>query len=327
MTKLSCIILGENYPMLMKSTPNSRMKVNVLALALLTPTLLWAVTGFLLASEIKGFGFGKSMFIAAFMSALVFILESLIVRTPRNKTVKCLRITLGLFMALTGSFILDEWLFKEDIDRQLSILKSTKKTEETARIKESLAAQLAEASEEVQVRYTDWQNALENATREADGTGGSGNKGVSGITRMKMQVADQKKQEYQHALNVKEEINLSLDEKLTGMENELDETWQDPSLLTRMQAMFSLVFSNRAMLAVWVLITGILFILEFMVVILKSSWDDTPYEKQKQVLDELYLKRLAWMNRLESSRPGRGIAQYREAARQITQEPYQQLFN
>ena len=327
MTKLSCIILGENYPMLMKSTPNSRMKVNVLALALLTPTLLWAVTGFLLASEIKGFGFGKSMFIAAFMSALVFILESLIVRTPRNKTVKCLRITLGLFMALTGSFILDEWLFKEDIDRQLSILKSTKKTEETARIKESLAAQLAEASEEVQVRYTDWQNALENATREADGTGGSGNKGVSGITRMKMQVADQKKQEYQHALNVKEEINLSLDEKLTGMENELDETWQDPSLLTRMQAMFSLAFSNRAMLAVWVLITGILFILEFMVVILKSSWDDTPYEKQKQVLDELYLKRLAWMNRLESSRPGRGIAQYREAARQITQEPYQQLFN
>ena len=250
MTKLSCIILGENYPMLMKSTPNSRMKVNVLALALLTPTLLWAVTGFLLASEIKGFGFGKSMFIAAFMSALVFILESLIVRTPRNKTVKCLRITLGLFMALTGSFILDEWLFKEDIDRQLSILKSTKKTEETARIKESLAAQLAEASEEVQVRYTDWQNALENATREADGTGGSGNKGVSGITRMKMQVADQKKQEYQHALNVKEEINLSLDEKLTGMENELDETWQDPSLLTRMQAMFSLAFSNRAMLAV-----------------------------------------------------------------------------
>lgn len=327
MTKLSCIILGENYPMLMKSTPNSRMKVNVLALALLTPTLLWAVTGFLLASEIKGFGFGKSMFIAAFMSALVFILESLIVRTPRNKTVKCLRITLGLFMALTGSFILDEWLFKEDIDRQLSILKSTKKTEETARIKESLAAQLAEASEEVQVRYTDWQNALENATREADGTGGSGNKGVSGITRMKMQVADQKKQEYQHALNVKEEINLSLDEKLTGMENELDETWQDPSLLIRMQAMFSLVFSNRAMLAVWALITGILFILEFMVVILKSSWDDTPYEKQKQVLDELYLKRLAWMNRLESSRPGRGIAQYREAARQITQEPYQQLFN
>lgn len=313
--------------MLMKSTPNSRMKVNVLALALLTPTLLWAVTGFLLASEIKGFGFGKSMFIAAFMSALVFILESLIVRTPRNKTVKCLRITLGLFMALTGSFILDEWLFKEDIDRQLSILKSTKKTEETARIKESLAAQLAEASEEVQVRYTDWQNALENATREADGTGGSGNKGVSGITRMKMQVADQKKQEYQHALNVKEEINLSLDEKLTGMENELDETWQDPSLLIRMQAMFSLVFSNRAMLAVWALITGILFILEFMVVILKSSWDDTPYEKQKQVLDELYLKRLAWMNRLESSRPGRGIAQYREAARQITQEPYQQLFN
>lgn len=327
MTKLSCIILGENYPMLMKSTPNSRMKVNVLALALLTPTLLWAVTGFLLASEIKSFGIIKSIGMAAFMSALVFILESLIVRTPRNKTVKCLRITLGLFMALTGSFILDEWLFKEDIDRQLSILKSTKKTEETARIKESLAAQLAEASEEVQVRYTDWQNALEKATREADGTGGSGNKGVSGITRMKMQVADQKKQEYQHALNAKEEINLSLDEKLTGMENELDETWQDPSLLIRMQAMFSLVFSNRAMLAVWALITGILFILEFMVVILKSSWDDTPYEKQKQVLDELYLKRLAWMNRLESSRPGRGIAQYREAARQITQEPYQQLFN
>jgi len=327
MTKAACIILGENYELLRKSSPNSRMKVNVLSLALLVPTMMWAATGYLLASEIKGFGIKESIGFAVFMMFLVFILESLIVRTPKNKTIKWLRLSLGFLMALIGSIILDEWLFKEDIDKQMAFNKMEHIKNETSKIIEESQIEIIRMEEEVRLRKQEWDAALDNATREADGTGGSGNKGVSAITKMKMQVAGQKQLEYEKAAkqltDLKESVGTRIDERIGEIESLLN----IKSLLTRMHAMFSLIFNNAIMFFVWLLITGILFCLEFIVVILKMSWEDTPYEKYKQTLDEIQVRRMNMLGRVDELHPGRGLTLYQNTSNFLKQLNHSRILN
>lgn len=325
MTKLACKILGEDYELLMKSSPNSRMKVNVLAFSLLIPTLMWAVTGYLLASEIKEFGILKSLGFAVFMLILVFILESLILRTPKNKVIKWLRISLGVLMAFIGSIILDEWLFKEDIDKQMAFNKMALFQNETAKTIEENQDEIIKAEKELNSRKEDWDAALEDATREADGTGGSGNKGVDAIARMKMDVASQKQREYEKAVKQLSDIKASVEKKISDRIKEVESASNTNSLLSRMQAMFTLIFSDAIMFFVWALVTGILFCLEFIVVILKMNWEDTPYEKYKQTLDEIHVRRLAMLSHADVLQPGRGLAQYQQTSKYLKQLSHHQL--
>lgn len=327
MTKATCTILGENYELLRKSSPNSRMKVNVLALALMVPTMMWAVTGYLLASEIKGFGIQKSLGFAVFMMVLVFILESLIVRTPKNKTIKWLRVSLGVLMAFIGSVILDEWLFKEDIDKQMAFNKIELVEKESARIWNESQIGIARLEDEVNLRRQEWDAAIGNATREADGTGGSGNKGVSAIANLKMTVAAQKQLEYEKAAKQLSELKATVETQITDRIGEIEAALDTKSLLSRMQAMFSLIFSNAVMFIVWFLVTGILFCFEFIVVILKMSWEDTPYEKYKQTLDEIQVRRMTMLSYADELHPGRGSAQYQNTSNFLRQLNHPRILN
>lgn len=261
------------------------------------------------------------------MMFLVFILESLIVRTPKNKTIKWLRLSLGFLMALIGSIILDEWLFKEDIDKQMAFNKMEHIKNETSKIIEESQIEIIRMEEEVRLRKQEWDAALDNATREADGTGGSGNKGVSAITKMKMQVAGQKQLEYEKAAkqltDLKESVGTRIDERIGEIESLLN----IKSLLTRMHAMFSLIFNNAIMFFVWLLITGILFCLEFIVVILKMSWEDTPYEKYKQTLDEIQVRRMNMLGRVDELHPGRGLTLYQNTSNFLKQLNHSRILN
>jgi len=127
---------------------------------------------------------------------------------------------------------------------------------------------------------------------EADGSGGSGIRGVHAITRLKLAAADVSKIEYQNALNTLNSLQHLLENEKMKRKQELDLALNNSGLLIRIKALFWLVFSDYAMGFIYILFTALLFAMEFLVVFLKSAWPTSNYEKRLQAIEEIGSKRM-----------------------------------
>ena len=120
--KLSCILIGEDYMAVSKESIKSQQKISTLASVLLMITLVWGLNGFLLSRNIFAASFPISIFVSAVFMTIIFILEkSIILMCSANKWLKGLRYTLAVLCAIVGSFVIDEIVFKADIQQQLQM--------------------------------------------------------------------------------------------------------------------------------------------------------------------------------------------------------------
>ena len=291
MLKFFCKITGDDYNLLKNETPESKKKVAALAVAVFIPVFIWVSIGFLLTTQIMGMSTNIGLLVAFSLGMLVFMLERTIIMANGSRLVNTFRIVLGLVIALLGAIFLDEVIFHKDIELQLAQMRRTHVEESVSRIDNEYASQLLLSQERVSKHYQDWQDALEEARREADGTGGSGQRGVDGIARLKLDAAAQLKNEYDRVSAAHGELVQRIEQLRDDARQHAGAEHYD-GLLLRVKALFTLVFTDWVMAFVYIMFTLFLFSLEFLVVLLKIGWKKTNYERKMEMIEEIGKRRM-----------------------------------
>ncbi len=290
MLKLFCRITGDDYNLLVKDTPESRKKVAALGSILFVPVIIWFAIGFLLATQTLDKTFLQGFIIAIVLAFLIFLLERNILMANGNKSIYWFRIILGTVIALLGAVFLDEIIFHDDIEHQLSKMRDERIISETDEVERNYAPQLVAVEREVEQKYLAWQELAAEANREADGTGGSGIKGVNAITRIKLDAADINREEYENARMRLEILRQNIESRKNEIRINSDS--MSEGLLLRIKALFDLVFSDIYMGMIYLIFSAFLFAMEFLVVLMKNGWKKTNYERKLELIEEIGRKRM-----------------------------------
>jgi hypothetical protein len=295
MLKFACIITGDDYQMLMSDTPASRKKVNTLVSVMFLPVLMWAINVALLMSCVLNNSIISTIIGTLLAGTVIFIIERSIIMANGSRVVMVFRIILGFLIATMGSIAFDEVIFSEDIDQQLAEKRGNELFEAEKRVDSLFSNQIQLKEAEVKGKHMVWLNSQDRASSEADGTSGSGARGVNSITRLKMEIANENNQDY---LKTKTELSTLKNNKESDKQiaiKKVEASFSDHALLSRIEALFDLVLSNKYMFAVYIIFTLILFVLEFMVVILKLSLPQSNYERKLDMIEKIGERRLKMM--------------------------------
>lgn len=290
--KISSFITGDDYKHLENETPASKKKVSLMAITVLVPVLVWFFTSVLMVKQVMNYSAGVAILTGFVTAVIIFVIEKSIIMSSGSKRIAVFRICLGFIVALLGAVCLDEVIFKDDISRQMDRNKTKEASAAAQNIDEEYKGRVDKAEADVAAKNHVWLTALNDVNREADGSGGSGKKGVHAITKLKQQTAVEKENDYKAAkaelATLRSEIELKKANASAAIESASDER----TFLHRIIAMFDLVLSNGWAAAAYMLITLFFFLLEFLVVILKYCMDETNYERKVKLIEEIGKRRM-----------------------------------
>ena len=290
MMKFFCKITGDDYKMLVNETPESRKKVTALATVVFVPVIIWFVIGYLMSTQIMELTSLHGLFVAIVLAFLIFLLERTIIMANGSRLIKWFRIILGLVIALLGAIFLDEIVFHKDIEHQLAEMQHIENQHAMEQIDLQYADEINVSRQNLDRLYNDWQHAVEESRKEADGTGGSGQRGVDGIARLKLDAAQNLKVEYDRALSSHESMLTRIEDMKNAIKN--NQNISNDGLLIRVKALFTLVFNDWVMALIYILFTLFLFSMEFLVVLIKMGWRQTNYERKIEMIEEIGRRRM-----------------------------------
>jgi len=301
MLKFASMISGDDYQLLKSDTPTSRKKVKTLVSVLFLPVTMWFINVLLLATGVLQGSWLMALIAALVASGIIFMVERSIIMSNGSRTVMVFRVFLGFLIAILGSIAFDEVIFKRDIDQQMTVNKEvlTKEAEES--VDQSYQAKLASQDQLVRAKYALWVQSLDKVSKEADGSGGSGVRGVNDITRIKMTIASENEKDYNQAKIDLEQLLSEVSTKKIESINAVETSFNNDALLGRIKAIFDLIYSDVWMCAIYIVVTLVLFCLEFIVVILKLSLPKSNYELKLEVLEEIGKQRMMKLLRNDMS--------------------------
>jgi hypothetical protein len=297
MLKYYCLLTGDDYRMLLNDTPASQKKIKLLGSCLFVPTFLWFINGYLLAKQVLQCSFAISITTAIICSFFIFFIERSIIMMKGKPIVIILRILMGLLVSILGSIAIDEVVFDRDITIQVTQNKPLMVNEEISKINATNKDDLNNLSQLVNVKYLAWQKAVNDAKQEADGSGGSGHRGVSAITKVKENYATQAQGDYENAKMAFDNLNNSIEQKNKQARSEFDANFNSRSILLRIKAFFDLVLKNTWMLVIYSVFTLLMLFLEFMVVFIKIFSNKTNYELKVEMIEEIGRRKMETINK------------------------------
>jgi hypothetical protein len=285
---------GDDYALVKKETPASRRKVIGLALAMSIPVFVWFISGYMLSAKVLGLGTLKSLLTAVCCSLVVFLMEKLIVMSKGGKALNFLRIFIGFILATLGSLSIDEVVFHDDISRSVERMKVMHAVGVTDSAKADFERlhgyhELRQRIQESQERY---ETAESDVINEANGTYGTGKKGVGRITELKDRKAADRKQDLGKLYAALAALDSS---KAAYVETERQKalaTFSENGLLTRIKALTDLVKSDFWMMFTYAAFTLLMLFIEFLVVIFKSTWPTTNYERRMEMIERIGERRM-----------------------------------
>ncbi len=329
MLKISCYITGDDYNMLKADTPESRKKVKSLSSVLFIPVIVWLFSGYLMVTQVLQGSPSSGLIVGFLMGFIVFLLEKNIIMAHGSTSILIFRICLGTVIALIGAICIDEVMFKNDIDRKLAEMNRSDVESDRAKVDERFASFIKAKESEVTGKFQVWQNALVEARREADASGGTGRRGVGPVTQMKLAMASSFQQDYEKSKSELEAITRKLESERDSAGNLVTASLNNNALLIRIKALFRLVFTDWGMGIIYCLFTLFLFFLEFLVVFLKNSWPQTNYERRLELIEEIGKKRMEkiLLNDLNHFESGRVYPACRSAMNLIEKTNSSSVFN
>ncbi len=319
MLKTACTLTGDNYQLVASDTPASKKKITAMALAMMVPILIWVFNGFMLSWQVLETGLGWAVLTGIVCGIIVFFVEKLIVMANGNSWLTFFRVCIGVIVAALGSIAIDEVVFKKDIDT--SVVKLKGKAIQQTRDEAATAFESEFGYAQLNATIASANSAYESAEKavidEANGTYGTGRRGVGKITALKDKKASERKAELDKLLAEKAKLDEKKQAIIVEAGNTRSTTYNENALLIRIKALFKLVKEDSYMLTTYLLFTLLLFFFEFLVVVLKLTWKKTNYEKKLEMIEEIGYRRMEFLKQKNSplTDPGNYMPRF-EMARQ-----------
>jgi hypothetical protein len=278
--------------MVKHETPASKKKIASLVSAMFIPVSMWVINMVLVVQQVIQGTLLSSIVTGIIAGLLIFFIEKNIIMSNGSKAIMTFRVLLGLIIAFLGSLAFDEIIFKNDIDQQLDVNKERLIQNAQENVRQRFTPLIAQQRELVSKKYDVWLNSLNDAKLEATGEGGTKKRGVFIVTNLKMSIAKTNETDY---LSAKQDLTLLETrgaQEQSNVKIEIEKSFRQNAMLHRIQGLFDLIKRNTWMMLVYGLVTTFLFMLEFIVVLLKVYLPTTNYEKKIKLIEEISEKRM-----------------------------------
>lgn len=117
--RFGCFLTGYNYRILRECSEASSKQVLRFTSAMIIVCIPWAFVGYFFTERYLTSGIYPSILGAALLVLIVIQIERQVILTPKNHAAPAIfRGLIALIMAIIGSFIIDQIIFKEDIEHQ-----------------------------------------------------------------------------------------------------------------------------------------------------------------------------------------------------------------
>ena len=274
-----CRIVGEHPERVDRFHESTITRMKACAIAIHIPLLMWGITGYLIASNLFSFGHLEAGMTALFCMTLIYMVERIVISTPKNWHMNAVRLCIGLIMAFIGASAVDLVIFQREVAMQLKA-----SGEWAIRAEHELGIEKQRAFAE-KIRM-EWVRRQESANCEANGTCGSRMRSIGPIYRQLVQQADALKQEY-----------LAASLKISAMESakvRAVEEWrtsgravEQAGLLARIQALHDYTMNNAAACAAWVLFFLLMLFFELTVVLVKFAFGPTVDDHIQKIREQV----------------------------------------
>lgn len=276
-TKYLFHVVGEDPADLSRLHYSTIKRIKAFAIAIHIPVALWAVTGYVIASKIFELSDENSKLVALFCSALIYLVERLVIATPKVWFVNLGRVLIGVVIAILGASTVDLVIFDREVSQQLI-------ASERARIAQNFDEQISDQAAVVATIKNDWARAQAAANCEADGTCGSGVKSLGPVYRALAKQADLQRKDHIAALDKFETLKAG---KAMALSADAGAVVSKAGLLSRVQALHEYTSANRAALVAWALFFLLVLMFEMMVVLAKLVFGETVDDRINAIREEI----------------------------------------
>lgn len=115
--KAGCFLTGYNYAILKNCSEVAKKAVKKYTAAMIIMCLLWGLIGYSFSSRYLYSNLATSLGAALlFILVIIQIERQIIMQTTKNNTLQGFRAVIAIMMALIGSLIIDQIIFKDDIE-------------------------------------------------------------------------------------------------------------------------------------------------------------------------------------------------------------------
>jgi len=274
-----CRVIGESPERATRFHLSTIKRTEAFAIAIHIPVLVWAVTGYLIASGVFALEASTSAAIAFGCASIVYLVERLVLATPKSLMMTAARLVIGFVIALLGASAVDLVIFEREIEKQLIV---SKRLEIESEHQNRVIAQ-AELTEQ---RRLDWQRAQEKASCEANGTCGSRIRSTGPVYRELARHADFLQAEYVAAGAQLTLLRSTKDRALEAFDAAPPSS-KDAGLLTRVKALHDYTTSNSIAFAAWAVFFLLVLFFELMVVFCKVVFDETVDDEIEKIRENI----------------------------------------
>lgn len=269
LTKLPYQITGDSYEQLQKYDPNSRKKISILGWFSIIPTFLWFLSSFLLCYIILETCLWIALLAGVVAGVMIFIFERNIVQSVKaNWLLTILRISLGLFIALFSSVILDLVIFKNDIDYYSHV-----------KVVENQQEKIIDASNKLQA-------AVDKFNQEMEGSSNSKMKGFGPIAQEKKDQVKEAKMKVEEAQAELQKIQEQFIEP-NPESIKLSSSMGLNTILNRIILLHEFVSQNKLALGAWLILLMIGVLLEIFGVLTKFFYPKSVYELDLEAMTQV----------------------------------------
>lgn len=274
-----CHVIGEQPARAARLHASTLNRTKAFAIAIHIPVLLWAVTGYVIASQIFGLEVWPAAAVACFCAGLIYLVERLVLATPKVWFVNLGRVLLGVVISVLGASTVDLVIFDREITQQL-------REAGAARIQADADKAADTQRQVVTQKQADWLKTQEAANCEANGTCGSKIRSVGPVYRELSRQAAALRSEY-----------LAAQAQLVQLGEQRAQTlaqWraaplavEQAGLLARVEALHQYTTHNTAAFVAWLLFFMLVLFFELMVVLAKLVFGQTVDDELDQIREQI----------------------------------------
>lgn len=274
-----CHVVGEQPARAARFHPATLRRTKAFGIAIHIPVLMWAVTGFVIASQIFKQDDVQSGAVAFFCAGLIYLVERLVLATPKVWFVNLARVLIGFVIAVLGASTVDLVIFDREVTQQLL------QTGED-RLRAEHDHLLATQKQVLEQKKADWVKAQDAANCEANGTCGSMLRSVGPVYRELARQANQSRAEYMAAQEQLARMNEKKEQAIEQFRT-APQVVDKAGLLARVEALHEYTRNNTAAFVAWVLFFTLVLFFELMVVLSKLVFGDTVDDELDRIREHI----------------------------------------
>ena len=288
-----CHVVGEQPARAVRMHPSTVARTKAFAIAIHIPVLLWAVTGYVIASQIFRLQPSHSVAVAAFCAGLIYMVERLVLAAPKAWYVNLSRVLLGVVISVLGASTVDLVIFDREISRQLTLAGEARIEAEHEKASDMQLRAVAQ-------KKADWLRTQEAANCEANGTCGSKLRSVGPVYRELARQAEVLRADYMAAQGQLQELAAQKARALAYWRS-VPRAMDQAGLLARMEALHQYTLGNTVAFVAWLLFFALVLFLELMVVLSKLMFGDTVDDELDRIREHISQQRArAYMDAVTS---------------------------